>query len=164
MPFYRFHIDSSLPVDIAAARIASLTRPSRSWEWIRITFERDRPQAAFVGRVEGRRFSMRRDIRYRNSFLPMIWGRIESMPGGSRTTIMMTLHPLVIIFLLVWLAGVGSAAVATLAEPAGGVANAAVPLGMFVFAIALTLIGFIPEAWTAKRLIRECLRGKGQRS
>jgi hypothetical protein len=66
----------------------------------------------------------------------------------------MYLHPLVLAFMLFWLGGVGLGAVAALRQGDGGAATL-VPIGMFVFGVALTLGGFYPEAIKARRLLEQ---------
>jgi hypothetical protein len=101
----------------------------------------------FIGTVQDNSFKVRRDIRYRNSFLPMIWGRLISIPTGTRVRVTMSLHPLVAVFMLVWLGFVGRGALVDRSGP---------PIllwGMFAFGVVLIAVGFIPEVITAKRLI-----------
>jgi hypothetical protein len=59
----------------------------------------------------------------------------------------MFLHPLVAVFMAVWLGFVGHGALVDRSSP---------PIflwGMFVFGVVLTAVGFIPEVIAAKRLI-----------
>lgn len=70
----------------------------------------------------------------------------------------MFLHPFTAIFMLVWLSVVGSAA--TQAGPRDS-AFQFVPLGMFIFGVALTLGGFVPEAIKAKRILAAALGATG---
>ena len=64
----------------------------------------------------------------------------------------MFLHPLVALFMLIWLGVVGRGALVDRSTPH------AFLWSMFIFGIALTAGGFIPEAIKAKRLISETLR------
>jgi len=66
----------------------------------------------------------------------------------------MYLHPLVLVFMLFWLGGVGLSAVASLRQGEEG-ASTLVAIGMFVFGVALTLGGFYPEAIKARRLLEQ---------
>ena len=64
----------------------------------------------------------------------------------------MFVHPLVAVFMAVWLGFVGRGALVDRSGP---------PIflwGMFVFGIVLTSVGFIPEVITAKRLITLALK------
>jgi hypothetical protein len=64
----------------------------------------------------------------------------------------MFLHPVVALFMAVWLGVVGHGALVDQSTPH------AFLWGMFIFGVALTAGGFIPEAIKAKRLISEVLR------
>lgn len=77
----------------------------------------------------------------------MIWGRLISIPTGTRVRITMFLHPLVAVFMLVWLGFVGRGALVDHSGP---------PVflwGMFAFGVIIVAVGFVPEVVTAKRLI-----------
>lgn len=60
----------------------------------------------FIGKVDTTGFKVISNIRYRNSFLPVITGNIRA--EGSRTVIIvkMRMHPLTSVFSVVWLSGV----------------------------------------------------------
>jgi hypothetical protein len=97
MPFYRFHLDTPLSESAACERIQELIRPRRTFrEWIafNITREDNTVGPPFLGKVGFRTFRLRRDIRYRNSFLPMVWGSIVPSRVGSRISVNMFMHPL----------------------------------------------------------------------
>jgi hypothetical protein len=64
----------------------------------------------------------------------------------------MFLHPLVAFFMVIWLGFLGRGALVDRSAPH------AFFWGMFIFGVALTAGGFIPEAIKAKRLISETLR------
>jgi len=76
MPFYRFHIDTPLTVELAIACIQAITRDRpRFVESFRRSFRRpDQGDPPFLGKIENQSFRLQRDIRYHNSFLPLIWG------------------------------------------------------------------------------------------
>ena len=160
MPFYRFAVDLSLPVTEVSGRIRSATRaPGGFRERLRTPFDQAQPSPApFIGHVHEASFQVRRDIRYRNSFVPVVWGRTAAIPTGSRLRVTMFLNPLVALVILLWLSAVGYAAWTSFtATDAGSRAVGLVTLGMFIFGVALTLGGFIPEAIKAKRLLLEAV-------
>ena len=101
----------------------------------------------FIGTVQDDSFRLRRDIRYRNSFLPLVWGRFISTPTGTRVSVTMFIHPLVALFMAFWLGMVGYGALKDRSTPP------VVLWGMFIFGLALTAGGFFPEAIKARRLI-----------
>jgi hypothetical protein len=106
------------------------------------------------GSVGDRRFSVRKAIRYRNSFLPHLWGRVEAEGRGSRVTVVMSLHPLVGLFMVLWLSGVASAAIAMAAQ---GTEAAFVPLLMLVVGLVLPIGGFAWEADASRELLEGAL-------
>ena len=163
MPFYRFHIDTPLSESAASERIQKFTRPHRAFrEWIafnvtNITREDTTVGPPFLGTV-GSTFRLRRDIRYWNSFLPLVWGRIVPSPRGSRINVTMFLHPLVTVFMIIWFSGLGYGIVKLWVHRKEAVPFAVlVPAAMFLFGVALMLVCFIPEAIKAKRLLESAL-------
>lgn len=87
MPFYAFHLDVPAPPDVVTERVrASVGKVPSFWESMKSSWRGPRSSGfPFIGTVDasGRSFSIRRDIHYRNSFLPLIRGRIFSTPTGS---------------------------------------------------------------------------------
>lgn len=158
MALYRFQLELPLTTQDALERIRALARERPGF---RQSFKESfgsRPERTppFIGQVTGNDFTLYRDIRYRNSFLPRIRGHVSSCPGGTRIDVGMNLHPLIVIFILVWLGGAGSAAVAVLVH--GNPSEALIPAGMCVFLVLITLAGFYPEAIKARRILEEKLR------
>jgi hypothetical protein len=156
MPFYRFHLDTALPEPAAFERVREFTRPRRTFrESIGIALRRDHAAGPpFLGTLGPSSFRLRRDIRYRNSFLPLIWGRIVPSPRGSRINVTMFLHPLVAVFMIIWFSGLGYALAKLWVHRKEAVPFAVlIPAAMFLFGVALVLVCFIPEAIKAKRLL-----------
>ena len=179
MPFYRFHIDTPLPADVAVERIRALTGdPPPFLETFReLLLDDDDPPSRegpgrgdrrrrgrgsethpFLGSVQGHTFRLRRDLRGMNSFLPMVWGDVHPGFSGARVSVTMFLHPLVAAFMLPWLTFVGLAAWRTAGKAQDPWAPAPL-VGMFVFGVALTLGAFITEAIKARRILEDILRG-----
>src|SRR2546426_7910971 len=112
MPIYRFKIETGLTTQAAIARVKELVGPPRSfWGGVQYSFGLGDAAPPFVGKVERDRFRVHRDIRYRNSFLPMVWGHITSGPTGSRVRVTVFMHPVVTGFMAVWFYGLGFVAV-----------------------------------------------------
>jgi hypothetical protein len=61
----------------------------------------------FTGKVSENGFTLVRIIHYRNSFLPVLYGKFKMVDKLARIDIHMTLHPGVAIFALFWLGIVG---------------------------------------------------------
>jgi len=161
MPFYRFRIDTPLPVEAAVEGIRAITRdPPTFRESLRLAFRRaESGGRPFLGAVRGHAFRLRRDVKGRNSFLPMIWGSVQGGPAGTEVSVTMFVHPLVAAFVLFWLSAVGFGAWGTLLKEQVS-CNSLAGLGMFVAGIAVTLGGFIPEARKARRLLEEAVRAR----
>src|SRR6476469_5057876 len=112
MPYYHFELDVKLPPKTVAERLQALTRPEPGfWESFGMMWKpRGSGSPPFIGTVRTDSFKLRRDIRYRNSFLPLIRGRVAPLGSGARLDITMFIHPAVGVFLVFWLGGVGLAA------------------------------------------------------
>jgi hypothetical protein len=149
VPIYRFHVDVDVPPIVAAQRIQQVVQNAPTfWGSFRMAWRLRYPSGPpFIGTVHDNWFKMRRDIRGRNSFLPVILGRLISIPTGTRVRVTMFLHPVVAIFMALWL---GVVLLGALFHQSG---LSFLPWGMFVFGIVLVAVGFIPEVITAKRLI-----------
>jgi hypothetical protein len=151
VPFYRFDIDVDAPPSVLVERLRSIVRDKPTfWESLRQMWPFANPAGPpFIGSVQSESLRIRRDIRYRNSFLPIIWGRVIQNGVGTRVSVTMFLHPLVTLFMIFWLGFVGRMAASV---PSW---SSMIPAVMFIFGIAMTLGGFIPEAIKAKRLISD---------
>jgi hypothetical protein len=163
MPFYRFHLDTPLSESTASERIQKFTRPHRAFRELiafnirNITREDNTVGPPFLGTV-GSTFRLRRDIRYQNSFLPLVWGRIVPSPRGSRINVTMFVHPLVALFMIFWFCGLGYGVVQLWVHRQEAVPFAAViPAAMILFGVVLVLVCFIPEAIKARRLLESAL-------
>jgi hypothetical protein len=92
-------IDSPLSADEALARLRAATGAPR---WVRFRA----PATPFEGEVTGHEFRIRRAINYQNSWLPRIRGHVEPRAEGCQLTARMSLHPLVMLFMLAWFGAV----------------------------------------------------------
>lgn len=160
MPVYRCEIDSPMGAQEVTLRICSLVRPAPGlWQSIKESINsQQREGRPFIGIVDGDSFSVRRDIRYRNSFLPRIKGRITPATCGSTVQVSMALHPLVGLFMMCWLGAAGAGALNAFYSNRSDVAPILILAGMFVFGTALTIIGFYPEAIKARRLLEQAIQ------
>jgi hypothetical protein len=104
----------------------------------------------FCGSVQDNVFKLRRNIYYRNDFLPAIKGRVRLLPNGSRVVVTMHMPFVTIVFLVGILVLMTKGA---LTRASAGYLSA------LVFFVTLALLGFIPEAVIAKRLITETVLG-----
>ncbi|MGB8918322.1 MAG: hypothetical protein WCC89_15810 [Candidatus Sulfotelmatobacter sp.] len=152
MPIYRFHLDVDAPRQIVADRLRVVVGDKPPFWKSLFTgwWSRDPTSPPFVGIVDDDSFRVRRDIRYRNSFLPLVRGRFISTHTGTRVNVIMFIHPLVALFMVFWLGTVGYGAFR-------GLSDSPFVWGMFVFGVALVVGAFVPEAIKAQRLISEAM-------
>ncbi len=109
-------------------------------------------RADFVGSVGEERFEIRRDIRYRNSFLPLVDGHIVQDGDGTRIDLVFGLHPAVAIFMLIWLGFAGFIAIMLIANrPEDAPWAFLMPCGMFLFGVILSASCYFPEESIAKK-------------
>ena len=159
MPFYRYELVSTLQPETVLRRVGTLVREAPGFlQSVKESFWK-RPEDAppFIGKIEGNAFRMHRNIRYRNSFLPQVRGSVVSTPVGTTLRITMHLHPVAAVFMLVWLGAVATGALAAFTSQCESIASALIPAGMLVFGIALTVGGFYPEAFKARRLLEQAV-------
>jgi hypothetical protein len=154
MPLYWFHIDAPEPPRVLAQRIRSIVRAGpgfldNSTRTRQMSTPLGRP---FIGSVSDVNFKIRRDIRYRNGFLPMISGRIAPLNFGTRVSVTMYPHPAVAVFMLLWLGFAGR-------DGFGG--GYWIPRLFFVFGVVLVTGGFFSEAVKAKRLLSAAILSSG---
>lgn len=110
------------------------------------------PAKPYEGTISGNTFKINRIIIGRNSFFPIIKGDIHTQSFGCSIKIRMSLHELVIGFMMLWLWTTGSigmfALFAWFVEPSVGPIFLPI-LGMFVFGWLLCLIPFKIESKSA---------------
>jgi len=101
-----------------------------------------------VGRVDAYGFRLRVRIFYRNSFQTVMTGTMKAEGRGTRIDAYTGMNPFAAVFMTVWLSLVGLAAVGSIWSAIGAAPGEPVqamfllvPLGMFVFGIALVSIG-----------------------
>ena|SRR5690242_3713872 len=146
MPLYWFQLDLSEPSATITHRVQSLVGPEPKLSTKELFFGRGRrpEDPLFVGSVQQLSFSIQRYIVGRNSFLPMIRGRLTPIATGTRVTVRMFIHPASAVFMAFWLVFSGRAALVG-HSPVAGL--------MFFVGIAMTTGFFFPEAIKGKRLL-----------
>ncbi len=99
---------------------------------------------------------MGRIIGYRNSFLPMVNGRVRSDGTGAVLEATLALHPVVLGLMVFWLGAVLLVALGlmmTLLSQSKNPAAALFPTGMFLFGYLLMQGGFSFESAKTKRFL-----------
>src|SRR5438067_1363254 len=100
MPFFRCSLETNLPPSAVLERIRSITRPTPDSFLARLGLYGSEKGPPFFGWVRGASFKLWRDARYRNSFRPVISGRITPATNGSRVKVTMFVSPFVGLILL----------------------------------------------------------------
>lgn len=96
IPYKSFTIKSQDSLDIVRRRLASqIEAPKSRWSL-------SKNHAPYAGHIADESFKITRIIHYRNSFLPIIRGKMESVENGTQVQIKMHLHPAVLCFLGLW--------------------------------------------------------------
>jgi len=152
VPYTRLSLRSSLPPNEIAALFGSKIEP---WQWMRFSGGGNR----FQGSLTSDKFTVSRVIGYRNSFLPIIAGKIEPAEGGAIVRLVFRLHLAAAIFMAIWFGGVllGCLA-ATVALILGKIhphPTLLIPFGMLAFGIALVCGGFWFETLKQKPMLLE---------
>lgn len=155
LPYDTLVIESPLPVAEARGRLQGATGPVR---WLRFG-----PAAyPFEGEVTDDEVRIRRAIGYQNSFLPRIQGRLEPAARGSRLAATMEMHPLVMIFVGLWMAIAVTIALPMLvlaltSDPPAEMVL--IPVAMVLGGWALTAGAFTLEARIARAHLTRLLDG-----
>ncbi len=153
LPWRRYEIFSRLAPGEVVEAMRNATEPRRWFRWP------SRLALGFEGTVEADSFLVSRIIRYRNSFLPFIAGRIEPAPGGTRILISMRPHLFVLIFMAGWMAAPISLVLFVLfhAAPQGrafGLFALVMAFGTAAFGYLLCSIFFGLEARRALKMLQ----------
>lgn len=149
IPYEKFQIDSDLSATEVLQRIKQHTGEKKLFNF--------RSPHEFSGYVNEREFEITKNISYRNSFLPVIEGKIEQISTGARVTISMRLHLAVICFMFIWFSGVSIGCIAVLAHLDRFSMPMLIPFGMLIFGVALVSGGFWFEASKQKVRLIELL-------
>src|SRR5580693_5061886 len=156
MPYSSFHLSVPAQAEVVAERIRSIVSPAPTF-WGTLGSSWRRPQGAvspFLGSVENLSFKIRRNIQYRNSFLPIIRGKIVPTPTGSRVDVFMHMHPFSVVFMMVWF-GIILFFESKFVDV--NIARSFLPIGMAVFGLALSVGGFYFEALKVMPLLSEAI-------
>lgn len=152
LPYHHLTINTPLTPAQVHQKLNEVIEPKKL---LRSRFSKD--HKAYQGTLKDNKFEVSRIINYRNSFLPLISGKIEPDLGGSVINITMKPHIFVIIFMLIWLSTTGGffllsiiafllgSGFAEITGPAPWMAIVG-PAFMFIFGYALFTGGFRFEA------------------
>ena len=153
IPFKSLTFDTSLSTDEAAQLVSEAIAPRRSW--LQYWREADKE---FEGSVSEGGFTVSRAIRNRNSFLPYLYGKFVPTTDGVRVVVRMTLHPLVILFAIVWCTMIGSFMLpALLGSLDKGPPDPMLltPIAMLLFFYGMVFVFFGLEVGKAERFLKD---------
>lgn len=109
MPYEYLRLESTLAVADIHQKLERVIEPKRHFK----LFEKS--SKPYEGRIEGTRFEVSRILDYRNALRPNIVGHIQAQPQGSTVSISMKPDLVAIVFMLLFLGGVGLSFFMTLA-------------------------------------------------
>jgi len=154
LPFEKFKITTTLTFSKVLQRLDEVVDTPKIFRMV-IPFGPPPPKP-YEGTINGKTFKISRIISGRNSFLPFIQGEIHPQPFGCVIDINMSLHKIVMIFMIFWLWFTGSIGIfalfAWLAEPSVGPIFLPL-LGMFIFGWILFIVPFKIEAKIATKFL-----------
>lgn len=154
LPFETLVIETSLSKEEVAINLANNIEPEKI---IRFWIKPDRK--AFEGRLINDEFKITRIISYRNSFLPVIKGRLQTIGNSTHITMKLRPHLSVILFVTVWFSIIGLALVITLAS-ADSYGVLIIPFGLLLLGYALMMGCYLFESSRAKQILTEITKGK----
>ncbi|ELC9583625.1 hypothetical protein RJY99_004615 [Vibrio vulnificus] len=149
IPYHDFQFDSELSKDEVLNKIQDrIDKPTTPRRWKR---------KEFTGSVFTNSFDISKNLRRRNSFSPIIKGCIEDIDTGVRITILMRMHPLIIVLMLFWLAFIGVSSVVMLYRAENIELVLFIPIIMFFFGLVFPPVSFWSEVRRQETRIRELL-------
>lgn len=95
-PSMQFTIDSSMKPEEVRIRLSEYVMPLK----FRISFFFPKYEKPFSGTFSEKEFELIKNIRYRNSFNPVIYGSISPFGRGSRIDVRLELHRIVKVIIL----------------------------------------------------------------
>ncbi len=160
LPYQRVTLRTQLPAEVVLQRLAANVEPAR---WLRNPFSRD-AHKQYEGAITADAFKLMRIIRGRNSFLPVVVGRVRS--DGLVTVLEATqrLHHAVAGFMVFWLGSLAFFGTRDLMRrwSLGKDPWALLPAaGMLAFGYLLMQLSFLAEAKRATRFLEEVTREGG---
>lgn len=121
-------------------------------------------QNGYTGRVYQNKFEIKRNINYRNSFLPTIKGEVIDGINGAKINVKMDLIIFVKFFMSIWLSGVSIALVFALntlfTDKSSSINIISIPLIMLIAGIAMMLFCFKYESRKSIEDLKKILMAK----
>lgn len=166
LPFESYILETKLSTTEVRARLEANIESRLGIRTNRLLSNTGKP---YEGKMTNDSFEISRVINYRNSFLPIIKGSIDTYLGKTRITIKMRMAMFVMVFMLFWLGIVGLVCLGILimgiiqfreALQQGFSPVILIPFGMFLFGSLLVSFGFKAESKKAKTFLNDLLQGQ----
>ena len=163
LPYERLKISTTLSREEVLKRLENAIEPK---QFFRYFGSGTKP---YQGHVEGSQFEISRIIGYRNSFLPMIKGNVQREISGCSIYITMHPHIFIMVFMVLWLGGVGGffvvflSSIISLLSSGQGITDLSVlsaPAAMFILGYALFWGGFKFESIKSKNFFQELFEAR----
>ncbi len=164
LPVEDYELLTDLSVEQVLAKLQENTGPvSASY------FGHSSSDKPYEGSVKAPVFEMTRVINYRNSFQPMITGRVYSKQQQTHIAIKMRLHNFVLVFATIWLGITGSTflmfLLVFLYKPNGFIHSNMLlflpaSLGFFLFGYVLCIQAFKYESRKSKKFFEDLLNAR----
>lgn len=159
LPFDNITLYSPYSPEEAISRLQAVVEPRRTFAPFATR------QMPYEGWIKDGEFEITRIIRYRNSFLPVIKGSIQTIIGGTNIKIQMKPNVFVLLFMAVWLGGTGIGLISTLipfltGDPQADLGAVLFTGGMFFVGYLLIMFGYKSEARKSKLFILELFQAR----
>lgn len=158
LPFENYVLITDLSVEEVRKRLSDIIKQKKKIS----TADFQSTQKPYEGSLTGDTFTMSRIINNRNSFLPIITGHISQVFGQTEIKIKMRPVIFVLIFMSIWLGGVGLFCIGVLIAGIikikeilqhGFSPMILIPFGMFIFGYGLAIVGFKFESSDSKKFL-----------
>lgn len=163
LPFEKYILTTKLHYDEIFKLLDDNIEPKKNIQFFAFNRDSDKP---YQGEISGNSFTMSRIIKYNNSFLPVVKGKISSIVGETQIRIVMRPQMFFLIFGSLWMAIVGLFCAGFLL---GGLLNLKqivehgfspaflMPFGMFIFGYLLISISFKKESKKSQQFLATLL-------
>jgi len=159
LPYEDYQLITSLPEKEVVELISQQIEPAPA---LRLSqSKRATNRKPYEGEISGNIFKIIRIIRYRNSFVPMIFGTIEKQGAVTRIHVEMRIMPLATLFIaflmgIILIMGISFLVIGL--HDQRFLPALAVPLMMLAFGYFMVYWGFKSESAKSKKFLNELLR------
>ncbi len=147
IPYEKFEIQTSFSESQILQKIDGMIDKRKWW------FLPPKDCKDFRGRIVERHFKIYRVIRHRNSFLPLICGKVQ----GSSVRITMRLHHAVAVFMVIWfgfiLLAIGTSISPVVYNDSSFLGTIIVPFAMLILAYLMVMWEFHSDAKKSKNIL-----------